>query len=437
MERRSRLYRCHLFSYGGPQTEGVVCQWTQNLEAIGERVALSGEVVEISVTVDGSAYTLDANTRVRFDILEQDHILTGGIDDQIVSIVGTDASAPSEGFTICNKTTQFHSLDTDLPLINFVNNFKSTYRDTYQDQILILEQQRDDVQSYLILTWWTAERIGDLRNSEFYFIINVDDQFDDKCEEILNVSPAETTEEEELSASSERLISGPDLNSIPLSELVFDIRWVTDHDGAIGFPGDTVRLEADYERAYSPNAPRFLILVDSLVGHQVATLEPELNDGLLQANWIVSLSRNLVLPARFILAYSDLDDIVLSNSRFEVHDILEAQILDENGEPLSHMPWRARLVEGNDIHEGFTDQNGRLRKENVLAGRYELEIDGCILISEEATRRSTITAEDVVAESEQRDFEHNVIYTFGESPRSITGIQTSQDPLVQTYERDE
>lgn len=184
--KRGSAYRCHFFSYAGPQTKGVLSQWTQHLQPFGDRVALTGEVVELFTTINPDVYPITDQARIRFDILEQDHFLTGLRDDAIGSLLGTGAK-PKDGLKPQNKTTVFQKLEGGQTLQGFVEKFKQT-QSAYQDNILIVEEPQNGKNRHHLLTWWTAQRLEDYLNSEFYFIVNVNDAFEDQSEEILDVS---------------------------------------------------------------------------------------------------------------------------------------------------------------------------------------------------------------------------------------------------------
>jgi hypothetical protein len=186
-QRRGKCYRCHLFSYAGPQTEGVLSQWTQNLQPVGDRTVLSGEVVELFTTINAGVYPITEQARVRFDILEEDHFLTGGLDDRILSFLGTGVTRAAEGFTPENKTTVFRRLEAGQTIQSHVERFKQT-QPGYRNNILILEETRNGDSRHHLISWWTAQRLEDYANSEFYFIVNVNDAFEDQSEAILDVS---------------------------------------------------------------------------------------------------------------------------------------------------------------------------------------------------------------------------------------------------------
>lgn len=189
MASRGTLYRCHLFSYSGPQTGGVTSQWTKDLHPVGSREILSGEMVEMLVEITDSRSPLNENTKVRFDILEQDHLLTGGLDDRIVSYVGTLTGNPPEPFpSIRKKKTRFERLGMLAALEPTVQAFKQRHQTDWFDHILIVESTFAGITKYYVMAWWMAERLEDYLNSEFYFIVNVDGAFEDQSEEILDVT---------------------------------------------------------------------------------------------------------------------------------------------------------------------------------------------------------------------------------------------------------
>jgi len=427
---RKTINKCNLFSFGATQAVGITSRWTQNLEPINAHEVKSGETVEMAVSVSSTSYLLDDNTQVRFDILKEDYPLTFSLNDRVTSIVGTRASNPEEGFTIKNVATRFYSIQDGQSLATFIHNFKRTYSDSYQDNILIVGHQREGKQAYLILAWWAAEGVENFIDSALYFTINVEDQFVDKSEEVLRISSLQEIEEEEIITEAP-VITGADLVSAPLSENVFDVRWMKDGSSITVALGETIRMEASHETQYTPNNPRFLVLVENLIGHQVASLEPEIGVGVLSSNWNVSIPPGFTGPGKFRLVYSDGDDVVLAGEILELYDTIEATILNEEGEPKSHVAWTAKLIGGDEVYEGVTNQNGLVFHENVIAGHYEIEIEGHILIPDEATRRSTLVAEEFMTQEASEDISHNVIFSLGLSRTGLPSAEISMDPLVQ------
>ena len=191
MTTRSTLYRCHLFSFGGPQTTGIESRWTRDLLPIGETEVLSGEEVELYAKVDPIRIVTE-NSRIRFDILEEDFLLTGGLDDRVLSILGTGAVAAEAEFATISRATVFRHV----PPGSDARSALTTYRAEtpgYRDTILVLTE-RDGVGAdakptmHHVIGWWIAERLEDWANSEMYFIAAIDDA-EDKSEDTIDVSP--------------------------------------------------------------------------------------------------------------------------------------------------------------------------------------------------------------------------------------------------------
>jgi hypothetical protein len=185
---RGTLYRCHLFTFGGPQTAGIAARWTKNLAAVGNREVRSGEIVEMVATVPGDVLSLDRNSKIRFDVLEEDHLLTGLLDDRIVSYVGTHAALPTEPFpSVVPRRTNFERLVVGRTFQMAVDAFKQRHPTDWFNHILIVEEPGAP-STFHVLTWWAAERLEDFLNSEFYFIVNVDNAIEDQSEQILDVT---------------------------------------------------------------------------------------------------------------------------------------------------------------------------------------------------------------------------------------------------------
>ena len=194
MTTRSTLYRCNLFSFGGPQTTGIESRWTIDLLPIGETEVLSGEEVELYALVDGSVHDLGDRAAIRFDILEEDFLLTGGLDDRVVSLVGTGASVEEAEFPVSARTTVFRELNSGETPQAVLGEFRRS-NTAYRDQILVMTERAatsgggsTPATKYHIVTWWVAERLEDWANSEMYFIVSIDGA-EDQSEETLDVSP--------------------------------------------------------------------------------------------------------------------------------------------------------------------------------------------------------------------------------------------------------
>lgn len=214
------LYRCHLFSFGAPQTEGVTSVWAKDLQPIGDREVKTGELVEMLVEVASDSYRLNENTRVRYDVLEEDYSLTGGYDDLIVSYVGTGASPHPDPFPIEHKKTLYKQLAADETLLEAVNSFKRDNPAVFYDYIVIFERD-GELPTYYIIAWWEARRLEDYLDSEYYFIVNIDDVFEDKSEEIINVTD-EPVGKREVEPRVRLRIRGRVLDRYPTDYLIVD-----------------------------------------------------------------------------------------------------------------------------------------------------------------------------------------------------------------------
>src|SRR5687768_9782548 len=86
MAKRGTLYRCHLCSFllgaPGPQTEGIDAIWRQYFRPAGDNPHLTGERIELFVTIEKSPVPIGVDTPIRFDLFEEDLVS----DDLVGSI---------------------------------------------------------------------------------------------------------------------------------------------------------------------------------------------------------------------------------------------------------------------------------------------------------------------------------------------------------------
>jgi hypothetical protein len=194
MAKRGSLYRCHLFSYGGPQTEGIEAFWASNLQPIGEAPVLSGTAVELYARVDATVMELQRDARLRFDILEEDFLLTGGLDDKLDSLVGPGAT-PEEGFTALPRELDYVELAANASAADYLDLVRRRDAPGYRDRVLVLHETSGEgeerVRTFHVIAFWTAERREDFAGAELYFIVNANDTTDDTSNEVLNVGSEE------------------------------------------------------------------------------------------------------------------------------------------------------------------------------------------------------------------------------------------------------
>ncbi len=199
MATRGTLYRCHLCSFlfggDGPQSEGLQSMWTLATEPVGEQKVRNGSVVGLFVAVrDGTS--IDIDTPIRFDVLEEDFLLTGGTDDLVVTILGSEALPPEEGFPETQRrvTLTWTIAPGDTPE-QAIADFIETYPTDYSDYLLVLQDPVESDTTYLV-TWWKAKYAEELTpTAEHYFIVNVAGDLEDQSDAILNViaGPAPTS----------------------------------------------------------------------------------------------------------------------------------------------------------------------------------------------------------------------------------------------------
>jgi hypothetical protein len=217
MATRGTLYRCHLCSFlfggDGPQTPGLDVTWTRGLQPIGGSTVMAGSLVELYGRIDDPGPRLAPDSRVRFDILEEDYLLTGGLDDRIDSLVGTNATAPEEGFRALSRQTEFVTLGSNETVGDFVDYLRRNRAPEYRDRIFLLEEPAEPP-VFHVLAFWEARQQDD-GDSDFYFVLNIDDNVDDKTEHILTVT-AEPLQE---SAPGASLGEQPDAIEIDLTVL--------------------------------------------------------------------------------------------------------------------------------------------------------------------------------------------------------------------------
>lgn len=179
--------RVHLFTFDKPQAEGVESRWTRDLQPIGATEVQSGELVELLSSVD-ARHRVSGASGIRFDILEEDFFLTGGLDDLVVSLAAPNAAPPQDGFERLPRATVFHQLTGAETLATYVATFKAAHPH-YDTFILIVAEPAGPAAKTHVLTWWRAQRVADYANAEMYFLLNIDGAIEDGTEQILDVSP--------------------------------------------------------------------------------------------------------------------------------------------------------------------------------------------------------------------------------------------------------
>jgi uncharacterized glyoxalase superfamily protein PhnB len=163
--------RVHILGYETVQSPGITSRWMQDLEPVGGRQLVSGELVELVSTLD-PALAFSAAPNARFEILEQDHLLTGFQDDPIVALIGTGAADPEDGFQAVPRETVFAFMEPGQTLAEHVEAYRREHPDDYDTRLLALTDV--DAMVSHVVTWWRARRLEDFLDSEFYFVLDLD-----------------------------------------------------------------------------------------------------------------------------------------------------------------------------------------------------------------------------------------------------------------------
>jgi hypothetical protein len=104
-----------------------------------------------------------------------------------VSIKGTGAKPSDEDFPkVIDRITVFREFEGGLSAQDAVRRFRCEKPDGYRDHILILQDLHDEF-VWHVVTWWRAEYDPEIGKAEFYFIINVDEVFEDTTNKVLYV----------------------------------------------------------------------------------------------------------------------------------------------------------------------------------------------------------------------------------------------------------
>ena len=169
--------RAHLFSFDKVKTPGVYPRFTRDLRPLPAAGLTGGHLVELHAVLDERHPIPDANSKIRFDVLEEDFLLLGGLDDRIVSLLGTGASAPQAGAPTRATPTQILALPAGLDLAAFVEEYKRTVTD-YEDTILCVTVApgpgADGTLRTHLIGWHRLEHDDIGAHSEIYFVLDIE-----------------------------------------------------------------------------------------------------------------------------------------------------------------------------------------------------------------------------------------------------------------------
>ena len=361
MATRGTLYRCNLFSFAGPQTRGVESHWTQGLVPIGERDVRSGEPVELYVKIDVSQQTVSSAPHIRFDVLEEDFLLTGGLDDRVVTLLGTDTPPPDDDFSVRPRISISAEIPVGETIEEAVERFKVRNADSYANHLLVYTDSGSSPGVVHLITWWIAERVEDWANAELYFIVNVDGEFEDQSD-VISVSP-------------ERFVPPPILPDVSWPELQ-GISWEDDSAA----PGDLVSFEIE-GRGLQPGIHVGVTLADE-VGDIVDQFDvPILRGPRHLGYWRVPANPGELYHLRAELAGRELSTrrplSIKRTFKFRL-DVPFARGVDDS---LSPVAYRVLDQNGVVVREGTTSLGREVELPDLPGSDLELELEGVEIIS--------------------------------------------------------
>ncbi len=171
--------RAHLFSFDKVSAPGVVPRFTRDLHPLPETGLSGGHLLELYAILDERHDIPGADAKIRFDVLEEDFLLAGGLDDRIVSLLGTGADPPEAGAPTRQLTTQIHELPDEYDVASYVEEHKRTTV-AYEDTILVITQTPDPLagrphtKRTHVIGWLRAEHVDDIgAHSESYFVLDI------------------------------------------------------------------------------------------------------------------------------------------------------------------------------------------------------------------------------------------------------------------------
>jgi hypothetical protein len=382
----STVCSCEALSFTDTRANGIRSEWTRNLVAVGDREILSGEVVELCVRIEDSECFPDETFEIRFDIFEEDFVLTGGSDDHIAAFT-SDNVEPTGGTVEAEmRSTSLRIIGPDKSCEEGLNDFVTANPDTYEDHILILKTADTPVVC-LVVTWWRAERLKDILNSEYFFTIEVKDLFQDKAAASLDVSSTPIGRVEGmLTDGGGALLAGQSAKLLRACDNQMQAAATVDASGCFCFaavPAGAYRLVVEgHEISIGPvKIPGTItgVLTDetgnALAGKTVTLLDG--SDKSVAATSDTNSSGSFTFEAIPVGAYMlAVGGYVLDLGTAKATGGVGGTILDPAGVPLPGVGVRLLRTDGS-IHTSTTsDISGSFQFDGVPVGSYMLAVDG-------------------------------------------------------------
>jgi len=175
--------RAHLFTFTKASAPGVSVRWERDGRPAPATGLLAGDLLEIHAVLD-ERHDLGATPRLRFDVLEEDFLLFGGLDDRVISLVGDGAQPPEAGAPVRAVNRTIHELAPGESPAAFIEEVKRTatrFGEDYGDALVVLKEVADPARDppgtnrTHVVGWHRVAHDDIGAVSELYAVLDVDD----------------------------------------------------------------------------------------------------------------------------------------------------------------------------------------------------------------------------------------------------------------------
>lgn len=372
-----RFYLCNLIPLWEIDDDKLDVDWGSNSARDGDSIELRVVVSDLPLEVDPPDFS------VRFDIMESDFLLTGGLDDRAAKI-----EAPSK-----------RSDDAEVRPFKLIGeNELPVGSDVLHHIFLTRLAREDDRERVLIRCFWKAERQDDVfGHPEYYFdfTIEVDDQErEERSDRELVVHSAAGGFGKGLGLRSLELERAVVLG-VPPAPNVQSAGWSKPSTPL----GEAVQLIAIVDGASAGHPLTFEILSDSTDDAEILERIDTVieRNGVQSVGWVPPRPFPLTelselsfrayveyLPDR--IAYSETNtytfgkETIRMEGRLQLEADLEVEVLDEGGRPEAGVKYHLERPDGTLLSEGFTDSRGRIAVPRLGGGEYHVRLEGVSLL---------------------------------------------------------
>lgn len=186
--------RAHLFTFSKVSAPGVTVRWERDGRPPPAAGVTAGELLEIHAMLD-ERHDLGATPVLRFDVLEEDFLLVGGLDDRVISLFGDGAVAPEPGAPVRQLARTMQDLPPGQTVAAAVEQFKRS-REDYADALLVVRQLTDaarprpGTRRTHVFAWHRVAHDDIGAHSELYAILDVTNGQTKAASETVDVAAA-------------------------------------------------------------------------------------------------------------------------------------------------------------------------------------------------------------------------------------------------------